>query len=258
MPATRSATPECEEQSARRAIYEKLLYRHWTDWWDGKRSHLFVAAADGGTPRDLTPGADYDVPPFNLGAPEAIAFSPDGRELCFTANTDKDEALQHQRRSFYRAGDGREPAEANHHQSGQRLGAGCIRPTGKWIAYRAQMQPGYERDRWRLMLYDRHQRREARQPDREFRSQRRIVRVVAGQQDIYFQTEDKAEMPIYSIAATPGAHAKAGAADGFNADFDLSRDGRTLAFARTSLTMPAEVFAADARWHGFAPDHASE
>ena len=62
-------------------------------WSDGKRSHLFVVAASGGTPRDLTPGADYDVPPFNLGEPESISFSPDSRELCFTANTDKDEAI---------------------------------------------------------------------------------------------------------------------------------------------------------------------
>ena len=27
-------------------IYEKLLYRHWTGWWDGKRSHLFVDARE--------------------------------------------------------------------------------------------------------------------------------------------------------------------------------------------------------------------
>ncbi len=31
----------------------------------------------------------------------------------------------------------------------------------------------------------------------------------------------------------------------FNDEFDLSADGRTLAFARTSLTMPAEIFAAN-------------
>ncbi len=34
-------------------------------------------------------------------------------------------------------------------------------------------------------------------------------------------------------------------ADGFNAEFDLSRNGKLLAFTRTSLTMPAEVFIAN-------------
>ena len=48
--------------------YEQLLYRHWTHWSEGKRSHLFVVPAPnapdqaeaGQAPRDLTEGADYD------------------------------------------------------------------------------------------------------------------------------------------------------------------------------------------------------
>src|SRR5260370_6185310 len=75
-------------------IYDHLLFRHWTHWNEGKRSHLFVVAADGGAaPRDLTAGADYDVPPDERGGPEDIAFSPDSKELCFTAGTHKIEAI---------------------------------------------------------------------------------------------------------------------------------------------------------------------
>jgi dipeptidyl aminopeptidase/acylaminoacyl peptidase len=62
---------------------------------------------------------------------------------------------------------------------------------------------------------------------------------------IYFSAEDKAEMPVYAIAVAGGSAPKV-VADGYNADFDLSRDGRTLALARTSLTMPTEIFTADA------------
>ena len=84
---------------------------------------------DGGAPRDLTPGADYDVPPFSLDGAEAIAFSPDSQELCFTANTDKDEATSTNGDLFTVPVSGASAAEAHHDESRRRLGPGSIRPT---------------------------------------------------------------------------------------------------------------------------------
>jgi dipeptidyl aminopeptidase/acylaminoacyl peptidase len=91
---------EKEKNKVKAHVAEHLLYRHWTHWSEGKRGHLFVvpapAAADqaeaSAVPRDLTEGADYDVPPDERGGPEDINFSPDSKELCFTAVTDKMEA----------------------------------------------------------------------------------------------------------------------------------------------------------------------
>ena len=223
-------------------IYEKLLYRHWTGWWDGKRSHLFVTPANGGTPRDLTPGATYDVPPFNLEAPEAIAFSPEGSELCFTANTDKDEARSTNGDLFTVPVSGASQPQRITTNPGNDWGP-TYSPDGKWIAYRAQMQPGYESDRWRLMLYDRSTAKRINLTE-NFDQSVEAYQWTPDSRSIYFQSEVKAEMPIYSIAATPGTAPKQIVASGFNSDFDLSRDGESLALARTSLTMPAEIFAA--------------
>ncbi|MGA7224060.1 MAG: S9 family peptidase [Candidatus Acidiferrales bacterium] len=223
-------------------IYEKLLYRHWTGWWDGKRSHLFVTPANGGTPRDLTPGATYDVPPFNLEAPEAIAFSPEGSELCFTANTDKDEARSTNGDLFTVPVSGASQPQRITTNPGNDWGP-TYSPDGKWIAYRAQMQPGYESDRWRLMLYDRSTAKRINLTE-NFDQSVEAYQWTPDSRSIYFQSEVKAEMPIYSIAATPGTAPKQIVASGFNSDFDLSHDGESLALARTSLTMPAEIFAA--------------
>jgi dipeptidyl aminopeptidase/acylaminoacyl peptidase len=225
-------------------VYEKLLYRHWTGWWDGKRSHLFVTPTNGGTPRDLTPGATYDVPPFNLEAPEAIAFSPDGSELCFTANTDKDEARSTNGDLFTVPVSGASQPQRITTNPGDDWGP-AYSPDGKWIAYRAQMQPGYESDRWRLMLYDRSTGKHVNLTD-NFDQSVEAYQWTPDSRSIYFQSEAKAEMPIYSIAAMPGSSPKEIVANGFNSDFDLSRDGQTLALARTSLTMPAEIFTAKA------------
>src|SRR5256712_3580310 len=72
---------EKEKSKVKAHVAEQLLYRHWTHWNEGKRAHLFVAAADGsGSPRDLTPGANYDVPPDERGGPGGINFSPEWKE----------------------------------------------------------------------------------------------------------------------------------------------------------------------------------
>jgi dipeptidyl aminopeptidase/acylaminoacyl peptidase len=240
--AARDAAKETSKVKAR--IYEKLLYRHWNEWWDGKRSHLFAVAVDGGgAARDLTPGANYDVPPFNEGAPEAIAFSPDGKELCFTANTDKDEALSTNGDLFtVDVSGGSEPKRITTNP-GNDWGP-AYSPDGKWIAYRAQLLAGYEADRWRLMLFERQSGKAINRTEDFDRS----VESYAWTPDsarIYFSAEAQAEMPVYEIDVAANGAPRV-IADGYNADFDLSRDGRTLALLRTNLTMPAEIFTADA------------
>src|SRR5258706_821112 len=90
----KSRDEEKEKSKMKAHVAEHLLYRHWTHWNEGKRSHLFVVPADGSAvPRGLTPGANYDVPPDERSGPGDINFSPDGKEICFTAVTDKMEAI---------------------------------------------------------------------------------------------------------------------------------------------------------------------
>ena len=72
-------------------VYTSLLYRHWTDWQSSTRKHLLIAPLEGGAAKDLTPGP-FDSPTFSLSGSEDYAISPDGKELAYVTNTDRDQS----------------------------------------------------------------------------------------------------------------------------------------------------------------------
>ena len=240
---------EKEKNKVKAHVYEQLLYRHWTHWFEGKRSHLFVMPAptgaaqveEGATPRDLTAGANYDVPPDERGGPGDINFSPDGTEICFTAVTDKIEAISTNADLFTVPVTGGEPKRITTNPGFD--GNPVYSPDGKYIAYHAQLTPEYESDRWRVMLYDRQTGKNTNLSEGFDRSANELE-WSADSKSIFFTAENETLQPIYAMAAQAGAEPKKVVAEGFNTGLSISKDGKTLVFERTSLTMPAEVFTA--------------
>ena len=100
-------------------------------------------------------------------------------------------------------------AEAHHAQIPADDWGPVYSPDGKWIAYRAQFLAGYESDRWRLMLYDRASGERLPTSPKTSIATSNSPHWSADSKTIYFQTEEKAELPIYSIAATAGSTPKA-------------------------------------------------
>ena len=233
---------EKEKDKVKAHVAEHLLYRHWTHWNEGKRSHLFVTAADGsGTPRDLTIGANYDVPPDERGGPADLNFSPDSREICFTAVTDPVEAISTNGDLFVVSVSGGEVKRITKQPGFD--GEPTYSPDGKYIAYHAQLTPEYESDRWRVMLFDRASGKIENLTEGFDRSAGELAWSVDSK-TIYFTAEDETLQPIYSMALRAGAEPKKLIANSYNSGISLSGDGKTLVFERTSLTKPAEVFAA--------------
>ncbi len=233
---------EKEKNKVKAHVAERLLYRHWTHWNEGKRSHLFVIPADGSTaPRDLTLGADYDIPPDERGGPGDINFSPDSKELCFTAVTDRMEAISTNADLFIVPIAGGEAKRITTQQGFD--GNPVYSSDGKFIAYHAQLTPGYEADRWRVMLYDRQSGKRENLTEGFDRSAEELA-WSADSKTIFFTAENETQKPVYAMPARAGAEPKKLLADTFNTAISFSADGKTLAFERTSLTMPAEVFVA--------------
>ena len=239
-----------EKSKVKALIFDHLLYRHWNAYKEGKRSHIFVIRLDAcvgtaapgcpaGAARDLTPG-DYDSPVFSLGGQDDYAFSPDGQEICYTSNHDKNPAASTNNDLWIvRVATGDSPVQAKN-ITADNPGSDSTplySPDGRYIAYRAQQRPGYESDRFRLMLYDR-------KTGHKF--------------------EDKGESPIYSADITdvrkgtvtgghPGDDVTIRHTDinvdvkfhelsrGFNDDLAVTPDGKTLLYTQMSLQYPSRI-----------------
>jgi dipeptidyl aminopeptidase/acylaminoacyl peptidase len=233
---------EKEKNKVKAHVAEHLLYRHWTHWNDGKHGHLFVILADGSSAaRDLTAGAEYDVPPDERGGAGDIAFSPDGKELCFTAVMDKMEAVSTNGDLFTVPVAGGEVKRITTQPGFD--GNPVYSPDGKYIAYHAQLVPVYESDRWRVMLFDRAAGRIENLTENFDRSANELA-WSPDSKTIYFTAENETQQPVYAMTAKFGALPKKIIADTFNTGISFSADGKFLVFERTSLTMPAEIFMA--------------
>lgn len=221
---------------------ERLLYRHWTSWKEGKRSHVFVVAAAGGAARDLTPG-DYDAPPFSLGGPPDYAFSPDSKELAFARNTDAVEATSTNGDVFVVPTSGGEPQRITGANLGNDLSP-QYSPDGQYIAYRSQQRAGFESDRWQLMLYDRRT-KQARSASAQFDGYVETFTFTPDSRRVIFVSPERGRQPVFTVAIGGGQVTKL-VPDGYNDELQLTRDGKTLVFTRNSATRPNEIYRADA------------
>ncbi len=155
------ATLECttkrlEETAARKAtgqLFDHLFIRHWDTWSDGRRSHVFVLPAAGGDVVDLMKGMDADCPSKPFGGMEEVAFTPEGKGLVFTArDAGREEPWSTNFDLYLVPADGtarpRDLTAANKAWDTQP----AFSPDGRTLAYLAMARPGYEADRYRIVV----------------------------------------------------------------------------------------------------------
>ena len=214
----------------------RLLYRHWDEWRENVRHHVFVASLSGGDPRDVTPG-DFDSPPTQQ-EDAALAFTPDSKEIVFVSNRD---------------GIDKEAYSTNNDVWSVPVTGGTAKkltpnpaadvqprftPDGKYMIVRAQRRPGLESDRWYLDVYDRAtgaKRTVFSTPDLSVGD----FTLTPDGKTIYFTATHNGADNLYSVpfdGGTPVERHRGGTVSA------ATIGGTTIAFSRASLTAPADIW----------------
>ena len=231
---------EAEKNPVKAHRLTRLLYRHWDEWRENVRHHVFVAEVQGGRAVDVTPG-DFDSPPAQQ-EDGAIAFSPDGNEIAFASN---------------REGGDREAWTTNHDIWVVSPAGGAVKkitnnpasdlqpvysPDGRTLFVRAQRRPGFESDRWYLDAYD----RTTGAKRTVFQTPDISVGDYALSRDgatIWFTAAQQGREDLFTVPSAGGVpHRVTGAGS-----ISSARPGAGFAVvSKSALTAPAEIFRATA------------
>jgi dipeptidyl aminopeptidase/acylaminoacyl peptidase len=230
-----------EKNKVKAHITDRLLFRHWNEWRDVKRTHVFVVSSNGGVARDLTPG-DFDSPPYAASSGVDFAFSPDSSELAYLRNPDKVEAISTNSDIYLISINGGAAKNITATNRGYDV-APVYSRDGKYIVYRSQATAGFEADRWRLMVYDRGNGK-ATEITQRFDLQVEEGVLSPDGNNVYFAAGDRGKNAIYKVSLSGGPPKKL-IADVFATNLQITPDGKTLTFLNSSMTMPAEVFRAN-------------
>ena len=230
--------------------FDRLFIRHWDAWEDGKRSHLFVLPVKqdsmagwkaAGEPLDLMWGVDADCPTKPFGGAEEFGWSPDGKEIAYTAQMPDGIAWSTDLNVYVVAITGGTAKCITVENKATDTGP-VYSPDGTTIAYRSMARPGFESDRFRITLYDRATGKARKLTESWDRSPGSLEWSPDGKA-LLVTASEAARQKVVLVDAASG-QPRVLVNDHYNSGVAyLSAAGaQRLVFAQDSLTAPAEIY----------------
>lgn len=236
---TKKRLDEIEARKATGRTYDRLFVRHWDQWVDGRRSHLFALALGGGDPVDVMKAMDADCPSKPFGGMEEAAFAPDGKSLVFAARDAGREEAWSTNFDLYAAPlDGSAPPRNLTDDNEAWDTQPSFSPDGKTLAWLAMREPGYEADRFRIVLRGWPDGAARTLTESWDRSPREIVWAPDGR-TIYAVAENVGQVALFAVDVATG---KARAVVGRGTVGGVGASGDRIVYGLNHLQSPVELW----------------
>jgi dipeptidyl aminopeptidase/acylaminoacyl peptidase len=248
-PCTAKRLEETQAAKQRGQAHDRLFVRHWDRWKDGRVSQLFSIALEAGPrmrgePVPLTARIDADVPSKPHGGREDFAISPDGAQVAFAARQRGRLEPVSTNFDIWRVPADGSAGPSNLTPDNPAWDAKpAFSPDGRLLAHLAMERPGFEADRFRLVVRDA-QTGKIRFTTRDWDRSIGAFRFSADGREIYAVADDLGQHPLFAIDLGSGERRKLTAA-GNVTDFD-SAAGRVV-FGMQSLSAPADLYLIEGR-----------
>jgi dipeptidyl aminopeptidase/acylaminoacyl peptidase len=226
-------------------LFERLFVRHWDTWKDGTRNHLFAYDLETGTARDLMPAMDADCPTKPFGGSEDYALAPDGKQVVFSArDAGREEAWSTNFDLYAVPLDGSAaPRKLTTNPAWDAMPV--FSPDGRTLAYLAMSRPGFEADRFRVVVREwvsgnerSHDLRADATPLGD-RSPSSIAWSADGR-ELLLTADHLGQHPVFALDVASGK-ARLLVKEGSSASPLPAAGGRVI-FARNTLLSPAELY----------------
>ena len=222
-------------------VYDRMFVRHWDTWNDGTQNHLFVVNADGsGEPVWVTKGFDGDTPSKPFGDESEFTFTPEGDAVVFSARLAGQSEPWSTNFDLYRtnglSGDG---VFENLTEDNDAWDTGPVfSPDGRTLAYRAMARPGFEADKYAIVLRDVATGR-VRQIAADWDRSADSLQWSSDGRTLYTTAGDVGQTRLFAIDVTSGSVVPI-TGEGHVSAFQQTPSG--FVFAQDSLTRPSELF----------------
>lgn len=218
-------------------IADSLFVRHWTEYNDGKYSHIFLYDIEKKNYTDLTPGF-FNSPTFSAGGSDDYNFSPDSKFVVFSSKRVNDPEVSTNSDIYITSLDGNN-AENLTGDNKAYDGHGVYSPDGKYIAYTKQSIPGYESDRIMLAVYN----TKTKQHKTLTASVDNWVNGFEWSSDsksIYFDIDEKGYNPVLKVELESGNISRVLEEKSLSG-FAVSKDQTKLIYAYSFVYKPTEI-----------------